>query len=300
MFKRIVAVDETLLNENALRKLRRLGEDAIVYHDFPDDKELIKRRIGNADCLLVSYRTLIDKTILDACPSLRYIGMCCTIYEPQCCNVDIQEALQKGIKVTGIKDYGDEGVVEYVVSELIRLLHGFGGRRWQEESLELTGQRIGIIGLGKTGRMIADALHFFGASVSYYSRTPKTDAPEYAYMPLHRLLKECDIICTCLPRNTVLLGKEEFDTMGDRKILVNTSVGATFDIGALKVWLDQSPQNFYLCDAVGMGNMTAVLSGCKQVVYTPCIAGLARQSVERLGLKVLRNMQEYTMDFSGK
>lgn len=300
MFKRIVVIDETLLDENALQELYKQGEEVIVYHDFPDDEEIIKKRIGDADCLLVSYRTRIDKTILDACPSLRYIGMCCTIYEPQCCNVDLQEAFKKGVMVTGIKDYGDEGVVEYVVSELIRLLHGFGGQRWQEESLELTKQRIGIVGLGKTGRMIADALHFFGASVFYYCRTAKTNISEYAYMPLHELLKKCDIICTCLPRNTILLGKDEFNIMGNRKILINTSVGATFDIEALKIWLNKSPQNFYLCDAVGMGNMMTVLSNHKQVIYTPYIAGLARQSVERLGQKVLQNMQKYTMDFSGK
>lgn len=300
MFKRIVAVDETLLNENALRELHKQGEEVIVYHDFPEDKEEIKKRIGDADCLLVSYRTQIDKTILDACPSLHYIGMCCTIYDPQCCNVDIEEASRKGIAVMGIKDYGDEGVVEYVVSELIRLLHGFGGVKWREESHELTGQKIGIIGMGKTGRMIADALHFFGASVSYYSRTPKTGVPEYTYMPLHELLKQCDVICTCLPRNTVLLGKEEFDMMGDCKILVNTSVGATFNTEELKHWLERNPHNFYLCDAVGMGNLAVILSKHKQVIYTPCIAGLARQSVERLGRKVLHNVKRYWMNFSDK
>lgn len=62
--------------------------------------------------------------------------------------------------VLGVKDYGDEGVVEYVVSELVRLLHGFGNVRWLEESTELTGRKVGIIGLGKTGGMIAEAMRF--------------------------------------------------------------------------------------------------------------------------------------------
>ena len=235
-FKKIVAVDETLLNEAALEQLKTLGEEVVVYHDFPTEEEEVIRRIGNADCLLVSFRTPIRRSVLDACPNIRYIGMCCTLYNPESSNVDAIEARKRGITVLGVKDYGDEGVVEYVVSELVRLLHGFGNVRWLEESTELTGRKVGIIGLGKTGGMIAEAMRFFGAEVLYYSRTRKAEAEAkgIAYRPLADLLKEAEIVCTCLPRNNYLLGDPEFALMGDRKILVNTSVGPTFEIDALK------------------------------------------------------------------
>lgn len=61
---------------------------------------------------------------MTGCPNLRYIGMCCSLYEEKSANVDIAAAREKGIVVTGVKDYGDEGVVEYVISELVRYLHG--------------------------------------------------------------------------------------------------------------------------------------------------------------------------------
>ena len=160
-FKKIVAVDETLLNEAALEQLKTIGEEVVVYHDFPTEEEEVIRRIGNADCLLVSFRTPIRRRVLDACPNIRYIGMCCTLYNPESSNVDVIEARKRGITVLGVKDYGDEGVVEYVVSELVRLLHGFGNVRWLEESTELTGCKVGVIGLGKTGGMIAEAMRFF-------------------------------------------------------------------------------------------------------------------------------------------
>lgn len=53
-FKKIVAVDETLLNEAALKQLKAIGEEVVVYHDFPTEEEEVIRRIGNADCLLIS------------------------------------------------------------------------------------------------------------------------------------------------------------------------------------------------------------------------------------------------------
>lgn len=45
--------------------------------------------------------------------------------------MDIRYANERGITVTGIRDYGDEGVIEYVVSELVRCLHGFGQKPWE-------------------------------------------------------------------------------------------------------------------------------------------------------------------------
>ena len=210
-FKKIVAVDETLLNEEALQQLQKLGEEVVVYHDFPQDEHIVTERIGDADCLLVSFRTPIRKSVLDACRNIQYIGMCCTLYNPESCNVDVIEAQRRGITVLGVKDYGDEGVVEYVISELVRLLHGFGGIRWRKESTELTRRKIGIIGMGKTGRMVADALKFFGAEVSYFSRHRKADADNagFVYMALDELLDKNEIICTCIPRNNYLLGKRE-------------------------------------------------------------------------------------------
>ena len=294
-FKKIVAVDETLLNEAALEQLKTLGEEVVVYHDFPTEEEEVIRRIGNADCLLVSFRTPIRRSVLDACPNIRYIGMCCTLYNPESSNVDVIEARKRGITVLGVKDYGDEGVVEYVVSELVRLLHGFGNVRWLEESTELTGRKVGIIGLGKTGGMIAEAMRFFGAEVLYYSRTrkPEAEAKGIAYRPLADLLKEAEIVCTCLPRNNYLLGEPEFALMGDRKILVNTSVGPTFEVDALKKWLGTCKHSYYLCDAAGMGVVRDALKDIPNVLYTPYISGKSIQSVERLSQKALANIRTF-------
>lgn len=295
MFKKIVAIEDTLLNKAALDKLSSYAEEVFLYFEQPRTDEEIIQRIGDADAVLVSFKTPIRKAVLDACPNIRYIGMCCTLYSADCCNVDVVEAGRKGITVTGVKDYGDEGVVEYAISELVRFLHGFGERQWKPEKLELTAQRMGVIGLGKTGRMIADAFRFLGAEVSYYSRTRKPEAEEagLAYRPLGDLLSGCDIVFTCLPRNTYLLGEEEFKLMGDGKILMNTSIGATFDVPALRSWLKDNPNSYYFCDGTGMGTLAGELAGCPNVMYTPVVAGKSAQSVERLSRKALANIEKF-------
>ena len=297
-FEKIDAVDETLLNDKAIATLSTLGQEVAVYHDFPTEEPEVIRRIGNADCLLVSFRTPIRRRVLDACPNIRYIGMCCTLYNPESSNVDVIEARRRGITVSGVKDYGDEGVVEYVISELVRLMHGFGGIRWRKQSYELTGRKVGIIGLGKTGGMIADAMLFFGADTCYYSRTRKPDAEArgIAYRPMHSLLAEAEIVCTCLPRNNYLLGDEEFSILGNGKILVNTSVGPTFDTTAIKRWLERYPESYSLCDATGMGALETELCTYPNVLYTPMISGKSAQSIERLSQKALDNIRQYMQD----
>lgn len=293
MFKKIVAVDDTGLQPWAVEKLRSLAEEVILYPDVPaDDAESI-RRIGDADGVLVSYRTPIRRAVLEACPGIRYIGMCCTLYSEASANVDIAVARERGIEVRGIRDYGDEGVVEYVISELVRLLHGFGGKQWKREVYELTGQKVGIIGLGRTGRMIADALRFLGAEVFYYSRTRKPDAEAegIAYRTMDELLPAVDILCTCLPRNTIVLGAAEFARFGNRKILVNTSVGPTFRLPDLLRWLSSHKRNFYLCDGVGIGNYADTLTQFDNVLYTPQVAGHSVQCMKRLSEKVLANLE---------
>lgn len=292
MFKKIVVIDDTGMNSQAKKRLDELSGEVVFYDTLPVDVAGCIQRIGDADAVLVSYKTRIGREVLEACPCIRYIGMCCSLYSEASANVDIAAARECGIVVLGIRDYGDEGVVEYVVSELVRLLHGFGGQRWREQAYELTGQKVGIIGLGRTGGMVANALRFFGAEVYYYSRNRKPEAEALGIQWLSKmdLLKEVDILGTCLPRNTIVLGENEFRVFGRNKILFNTSVGVTFDVPALQQWLADSG-NFYLCDQVGMGMYAPLLADRKNVVFRNRVSGHSLQCMERLSRKVIDNVE---------
>lgn len=141
MFKKTVVIDNTGMDEQARKRLRELSDEAVFYDDFPTDPVVIKARIQDADCLMVSYATLITREILESCPNLRYIGMCCTLYGKSSANVDISYARERGITVLGITDYGDGGVIEYAVGALVWLLHGFGPGSGDSGLMSCTGKR---------------------------------------------------------------------------------------------------------------------------------------------------------------
>lgn len=296
MFNKIVAIEPIGLNQWGIDKLRELGREVTLYEDFPKDNKDIITRIDDADCVLVSYTTSIDKEVLEKCNSIKYIGMCCSLYDEKSANVDIATAKSKGIIVKGIRDYGDEGVVAYEVSELIRLLHGFGPKQWKKRPSELTGEKIGIIGLGTTGLMVARALKALKANVYYYSRTRKPVAEEEGieYLPLNELLKTVNIISTNLNKNTVLLYEEEFNLFGNNKILINTTIGPTFSLDALKSWL-KHPGNYYLCDGVGILN-SEELKELDNVICVDKVSGSSIQCTERLSQKVIDNMLSFLVE----
>ena len=295
MFSKLVAIEPVSLIPSAEKALQNHAKEVILYPDIPQDDDEIVRRIGDADAVLVSYTSNIGRNVMERCPGIRYIGMCCSLYSPESANVDIRYAEERGITVKGIRDYGDEGVVEYVVSELVRCLHGFGQPAWDGEAREITGLKVGIVGLGRSGRLFADVLRFLGAEVYYFSRTRKPDAEAagIAYLPLRELLPEVDILCTCLPRNTILLGAGEFRLFGNLKILINTSVGPTFRVPDLQRWLSAHKRNFFLCDEVGIGNYADTLTQFDNVIYTPKVSGHSEQCMERLSQKVIANIESY-------
>ena len=199
----------------------------------------------------------------------------------------------RGITVTGIRDYGDEGVVEYVVSELVRLLHGFGEEPWEGMPREITGLKVGIVGLGKSGGMIADAMRFFGAEVSYFARSEKAWATEkgYRFLPLKELLKQSSVVFCCLNKNTVLLHEEEFEALGYGKVLFNTGLSPAWDEPALLKWFAGCGCRLY-CDTVGALGGEHLLDH----PFVRCVnvsTGRTKQAFVRLSEKVLHNIKVF-------
>lgn len=294
-FRKLVAIEPIKMTPEAKEQLSRYADKVVICSDMPQSDAEIISRIGDADAVLLSFTTTLTADIISKCPNVKYIGMCCSLYSPESANVDIQYANGHGITVTGIRDYGDEGVIEYVISELARCLHGFGQPAWFGAPCEITGLKAGIIGLGKSGGMIADAMKFFGAEISYFARSPKpaAEAKGYIYRPLDKLVAWSDVIFCCLNRNTVLLHEEQFELMGNHKILFNTGLSPAWDETAFEKWL--SKDNICFCDTTGAAGSTHI----QNHPHMHCMgvsSGLTMQSYTRLSSKVMTNIENYLKD----
>ncbi|MBW2961475.1 NAD(P)-dependent oxidoreductase [Mesonia aestuariivivens] len=292
-FKKLVVVDETKMNTEALDRLNEYAENVEVYHDQPSFDEL-KNRVKDTEAIIVSWQTEISKEIIDAATSLKYIGMACSLYDNESANVAVDYAEKKNIEVTGIFDYGDPGVIEFIISGLIQLLHGFGEHQWQENPVELSGRKIGIIGLGTTGQLLAKALISLNVEVFYFSRTrkPEFENDQLQYLELNDLLNTCEIISIHLPKNTVLLNEKEFKEFGENKILINTSLGLVFELSSFENWLKLS-NNYTIVDGDATTSLPQSLKNTKNLINHQKSAGWSKETQERLSVKVLENIKQF-------
>lgn len=295
MFRKLIVTEPIGMLQFGIDHLHKIAEQVVMYDDIPGSEEEIVARIGNADAILVSHTSIYPQAVLSQCPRLRYIGMCCSLYSEESANVDIAYARTQGITVAGIRDYGDNGVVEYVLYETIGLLHGYGPLKWANYPYELTDMKVGMVGMGTTGSMIAAAMQLLGAEISYFARSvkPEKEAAGMRFKPLHELLCDSEIICLGLNKNVILLKEAEFEVMIGRKMLFNTSIGPGHDTEALKKWLTADPQHYFFCDTLGAAGDPEILQFPNVIRKGPPGAGASTKALERLTQKVIDNIEHY-------
>lgn len=295
-FQKITIIDSCGLTKPALDQISILSEQPItIFNDFPADDNEVASRIGDSDCMLVSWRTRVNSGVIKSAPNLKYIGMCCSLYDESSANVDIAEARKHGIVVKGVRDYGDDGTLEFIFAELIYLMKGLGKLRWQTENRELRGKSMGIIGLGTLGTMVARTALHFGMKVYYFnrSRKPRQESEGIQYLPLDELLATCDVISTHLPKNSNVMGEHEFKLKKPNSILINTSIGLTFDKEAFVIWIAANPTSFAIFDGPGIGEYQQEFEKYPNVIISEGSSGFTLEAQARLSEKVLENMQGF-------
>lgn len=295
MFEKLVMIEPINIFEIHKKELKKYANEVIEYKDMPKDDDEIIQRISDADAVLLSYTSRINSYVLERVKNVKYIGMCCSLYSIESANVDILKANELGITVTGVRDYGDNGVAEYVIHELVEFLGGYKGNYWDNIAHEITGLKCGVIGLGTSGSLIAKTLKFFGADVSYYSRTrkPKFELENNInYQELTDLCKNSQAIFLALNKNVLLLQKEHFNLMQGKRILFNTSIGPGFDSNALKEWL-KDDAHFFFGDTLLTSGDLSIWDFPNTFTINRSSGGKTYQAFLRLGEKVLNNIKYY-------
>ncbi|MEI8113253.1 MAG: NAD(P)-dependent oxidoreductase [Bacteroidia bacterium] len=295
-FQKITLIDSCGLTSPVMEQITLLSkEPVVIYKDYPDTEAEILKRIGDSDCVLVSWHTKVNADVIQASPNLKYIGMCCSLYDEKSANVDILQARKQGIVVKGVRDYGDDGTLEFIFAELIYLMKGLGAQSWQAENRELRGKTMGIIGMGTLGTMVARTSKHFGMKVFYFNRSRKPDLESegFNYLPLNDLLETCDIVSTHLPKNSNVLGLEEFRHKKPNSILVNTSIGLTFDKEAFLDWISGDPTSFAIFDGPGIGAYSEEFSKYPNIVISGPSSGFTLEAQSRLSEKVLANVCDF-------
>lgn len=294
MFKKIVIVEPVFMEKERENELKEYCTELVVYDtDVVDEKGTIER-IGDADCILVSWSTTISKEVIENCRNLKHIALCCSFYGKRFSKVDIDTVEKKGITYSYLSEYGDNGTVEYVIAETINLIHGFYGKKLKEEAYDLTGIKVGILGLGNLGTKIARAFRIFDADVYYYSRTRKENIEKelnIKYLELDELFNMVDVISINVNRDVCLIGEDKLEKYGNGKAIINTSIGKCYELDSLKKWLENKT-NYYICDEPTVNDDIKEILNYDNVIYTNAHSGGGtKQCLERATEQIINNIK---------
>lgn len=212
-------------------------------------KETLIKRVKNKEGILSLLTASIDKDVMDAAPMLKIIANCAVGYD----NIDIECARQKGIMVTNTPGVLTETTADLswalilAVARKIPQADAFARakkyRGWELDLFlgkEITGKCLGIIGMGRIGKAMAQRAMGFQMKVIYTDPKKLSEEDSKAYnvscVPLDELLRTADIVTihtTLNPQTYHLISKERLRLMKKDAILVNVSRGPVVDEAAL-------------------------------------------------------------------
>ena len=167
-------------------------------------------------------------------------------------HIDVKAATAAGIVVTNTPDVVTDATADLALTLILmtvrrasegeRLLRAGQWTGWNPTQLlggDVSGRRVGIVGMGRIGRAIARRCHFgFGMEVIFFNRSPVTDLDFQARQigNLHDLLDQADVAVLAVPGGVAtrhLIGAAELDALGPRGYLVNIARGDVVDEAAL-------------------------------------------------------------------
>ena len=307
---KIVVLDGYTLNPGDLSwdGLRAIGEMEVFERTSHD---LIVARAAGAEIVFTN-KTRLTAQIFAQLSKLRYIGVLATGYDV----VDVAAARERNIPVTNIPIYGTASVAQYTFALILELCHppaihaaatraGEWSRYpdfsfWKTPLVELAGKTMGIIGLGRIGRRVAEIAVAMGLRVIAADEVKGAvpDWPGFRWCRVDELLAEADVVslhCPLLPQTRGIINAASLAKMKPSAVLINTSRGPLV--------VDQD-----LADALNGGRLAGAavdvlsveppppdnpLLSARNCIVTPHIAWATKEARTRLLDTAVANLQAF-------
>jgi len=228
---RVVVTDQVFPSVDVERELLAAADADLAV--ATGDREEVLAAAADADALLNTYFP-IDADAMKRLERCRIIAR----YGIGVDNIDLDAAREHDIVVTNVPDYCVEEVAAHAVAMILALLRRLPdgeaelrGGGWGIDELRpikrLSDTTIGVVGLGRIGRRVAELLRPFG--VRLLGQDPfVTELDGLTVVDLDELLATSDVVtlhCPLLPQTRGLINAERLATMPSHSVLVNTSRG---------------------------------------------------------------------------
>lgn len=256
----------------------------------------LKKKINERTIAILADLEKYDKDIIDRCKKLKVISR----FGVGTDNLDVKYIKSKKIKIKITQKSTPYSVAEFVVGMIFSLIkriqlldNSVKKHRWMRlNGFLLKNKKIGIVGFGRIGSLVAKLLQPFNCSFLIYEKK-KIKNTKYKKTSLKKLFKESDIITIHLNSsldNKNLINKNYFKIMKKNSFLINTSRGDLLNENDLYKFLKK---NCFLGAALDcfknepyFGNLTKL----NNVILTPHIASNSVECRELMEIESSKNI----------
>jgi hydroxypyruvate reductase len=246
----------------------------------------------------------VPGSLIEQLPALKLISVMGVGYD----GVDVATAKARGAVVTHTPDVLNDEVADTALGLMLSVARQLPAAdrfvregRWLQGPMPLarkmSGARLGIVGMGRIGKAIAERAQAFKMSIAYTARTPKPELP-YAYHPSPKALAaHCDFLVVITPGGAGtrhLIGAEVLQALGPTGILVNVARGSVVDEAALIDALQRGVIGGAALDVFAdEPRVPQALIDMPQVVLAPHIGSATRETRQAMVDLAIANLEAF-------
>lgn len=233
-------------------RLKEKFEVQLNEKDIPIKNEELAKVASQFDGMICSSWDKLDKTFFDNLDKkMQIIAGIGIGYD----NIDVESAKKKNIVVTNSPNKSNDAVAEVAIFLMIGAARkAYEGVKivkanlWKDQKIDwhqfmlgqsLTNKTLGIIGMGRIGRVIAKLAKAFGMKINYFNRNklnPDLEDGAKYFSSVNEMMPVCDFVsinCPSTPETLKIMSKEAISLLPSHAVIVNTSRGNTIDEEAL-------------------------------------------------------------------
>ena len=238
----------------------------------------------------------LTEAVFAANPQLKVISRCGTGFD----SVDRVAAAERGIVCINTPNAPAAAVSEMTIGMMMAALRRIPetdrlirAGTWKALMGSLLAKRtVGIVGLGRVGKRVADLASTFGAKIKYYD--PHVATAEYdRVLSVKDLASQVDLLTIHIPladdtRN--IISAEVIDALPEGAIVINAARGGVLDEEALAKALQSGHLDCAAMDVFAEEPYTGPLRGLDNVVLTAHMGSYAREARQLMESEALQNL----------
>lgn len=231
----------------------KIANSSIYEFNNIDDVDC---RLSEADVLVVGRNPMISKDVIEKLSSCKLIIRNGIGFD----NIDIYYARERNIRVYNVSQYCINDVAEHTFALLLNYTRNIGyhsqiHNSWGKSevtNLRLCGKKIGIVGLGKIGKRVAEIATVFGLKVVFYDPYVIFCEKYEKSNSLKEMIRDCDFITIHVPytneTNKLINSDVLYNARGT--VIINTSRGKVVDSHAIMNGLKNGKVKAFLADVM--------------------------------------------------